>query len=178
MRKTLLVFITLIAISFVLVGCPGPNNEAGLTVEQVTVKPTVGNVPAGWYLYSDKLLPETSGARQGIIEYRDNDGIGAVIIAWGIVPFVLWGDKKADKDALISEAVRRSSTFEPLGTGTATIAGRLAGFARGRKEYDVWFTEHYKIVFVLDGTFISIYASYLWTDSQESEVWSLIYSIR
>jgi len=142
--------------------------------EPEVLKPGVGFIPEHWYLSDEASYPEYGNGNWGLIEYTDEVDYDFIQIWYGDVPSELKG-RESDSNALISQAVSESVTFEPTETGTMTIGVWLAGYAKGYDaEIDVYEME---IVFVYESTCIDIYACYDATSEDEEQAMSIIRSI-
>lgn len=168
------------AVFLVLLGCLLLSSACcpvGGGVSGGIVVPTVGYVPQGWYQSGQSpygTFQEVDGTKWGVVEYTDSDDYDMVQIYYGDVPPELQG-KESDATALIGRAVLESVTFTPEETGTITVAGHIAGYAKAYDElYDVYDME---IVFVDGATCIDIYAIFDATAGDESQVMALINSI-
>jgi hypothetical protein len=141
------------------------------------IKPSVGNVPAGWTLSVEEpygTFEELDGTRWGVIDYTDSGDGDFVQIYYGDVPSSLRG-KETDEDALVARAVEEALTFEADETGTMYVSGWLAGYA---KAYDSSLEVYeMEVVFVEGTTCIDIYAAYDAGSENELQVTSLINSI-
>jgi len=170
MRKIVLLLLAAIIICPVFIACNGSAN---------VTKPTIGNVPDGWYL-SDQdsygtFVTDDDTTKWGLIEYTDEIDADYVQIYWGDIPPTLEG-KETDGDALIARAILESYSFEPTETGTMTAAGQLAGYTKAYDAgYDIYEME---IVFIIGSTCIDIYTLFDATAADEAQAMSLINSIR
>ena len=141
----------------------------------VILKPSVGYVPQGWYLSEDSpygtYYEELDGTEWGLIEYIDDVDYDFVQIFYGDVASSLKG-RETDSSALIAKAIEYS-IFSSEETGTMTVAGQIAGYAKAY--YWDWEEYEMSIVFVKGSTCIIIYTSYYATD--EAQAMSIINSI-
>jgi hypothetical protein len=141
------------------------------------LKPSVGNVPAGWSLSDEEpygTYEELDGTKWGMIDYTDGEDGDFVQIFYGDVPSSLKG-KETDEDALIARAAEEAKTFEADETGTMYVSGWLAGYAKAYdSSLDLYDME---VVFVEGTTCIDIYAVYDAGSENESQVTSIINSI-
>ena len=146
------------------------------TPQTTAVKPSVGYIPQGWYLSDEDpwgTYERSSGMKLGLIGYTDTEDFDSVLIFYGDVPSSLKG-WETDGDFLIARAIVEA-IFEPEETGTMTLSGRLAGYA---KAYDqVSDLYQMAIVFGNGTTYIHIYSVYHATSEDEAQVLSLIGSI-
>ena len=169
MRKVAILLLAAIIICSGLIACNGKT-------ESVT-KPTIGNIPEGWYLSDQDAYgsyEEDDGTKWGLIEYTDEIDDDFVQVYWGDVPRELKG-KETNRDALIDRAILESY-FIPTETGNMTIGGHVAGYTRA---YDAdLYIYDMEIVFVIGATCIDIYAMFDATEADEEQVMSLINSIR
>lgn len=162
-------FIAIMLLGVLLLGavaCPGP----------AIAKPTVGYIPQDWYLSEDSpygTYEELDGTKSGLIEYADAEDFDFVQIYYGDVPPSLQG-RENDQNALIAKAIEWS-IFDAEETGTMTVAGQVAGYA---KAYDpLMDTYEMEIVFVKDSSSIDIYTMYNATYEDEQQAMSIIMSV-
>lgn len=143
-------------------------------------KPMVGHVPEGWYVNEDSSYAigeyeSSSGTRLGLIEYMGSTGTDAAVqIYYGEVPEQLKG-KENNGVALTERAILEADVLSPTESGTMTVGGRLAGYAKTYNTKDDIYEA--TIVFVKDSTYIEISSYYTSTQESEAQVMSLINSI-
>lgn len=142
-------------------------------------KPIVGHVPEGWYVNEDSSYAigeyeSSSGTRLGLIEYIGSTGTKAVQIYYGEVPEQLKG-KENNGVALTERAILEADMSSPTESGTMTVGGRLAGYAKTYNTKDDIYEA--TIVFVKGSTYIEISSYYTSTQEGEAQVMSLINSI-
>jgi len=158
--------VVILLLSNIFSGCGG-----GVT------KPTVDYVPQGWFLSDEEpygTYHETDGTEWGLIEYTDEVDWDFVQLFYGDVPPELKG-RENDGTALIGRAILEATAFVPDETGTMTIAGHLAGYA---KSYDATYEIYeMEIVFVVDSTCIDIYTMFDATAEDETQAMSIINNI-
>ena len=146
------------------------------TLSGVT-KPTVSYVPQGWHISAEDpygTYEEADGTKSGLIQYTDAADLFFVQIFYGDIPPELKG-KEDDRNSLIAKAIEWAAAFYPDETGTMTVAGKLAGYAKAYDAvYDVYDME---IVFVYESTCVDIYTKYDATSEDEAQAMSLINSI-
>jgi len=167
-KAIILMLASILLLSSIIYGCGSIPKVA---------KPTIGTVPQRWYCSDDQpygTYEETDGTKWGLITYTDNTDYDFVQIYYGDIPSELKG-RKDNRAALIARATLEATTFDPDETGTMTVAGQLAGYAKGyNATLDVYDME---IVFVKGSTCVDIYAYYNATYEDEAQVISLINSI-
>ena len=163
---TVLALVTVLLLTTIASGCEALD----------ITKPTVGYVPEEWYCSSEDpygTYEEPDGTNSGLIEYTDADDYDFVQIFYGDIPPELRGNEE-NRDSLIAKATEWASAFDPEETGTMTVVGQLAGYA---KSYDdVLEIYDLEIVFVKGSTCIDIYTIFDATTG-EAQAMSLINSI-
>ena len=153
------------------------NMTCGCGILSGITKPTIGDVPQGWYISADDpygTYEDWDGTKSGLIAYTDVVDYDFVHIYYGDIPPELKGNE-ADSNFLIAKAIDQAVTFYPDETGTMVVAGRLAGYAKAYDSVYDWY--EMEIVFVYESTCIDIYACYDETSGDEAQVMSLINSI-
>jgi hypothetical protein len=168
MRKVTLLLLAVIIICPVFIACSNSNN---------VIKPTIGQVPDGWYLTEEHAYGTfigDDGGGWGSIKYNDEAGKDLVLIYYGDIPRALRGNE-TDGDALIELAVQESYTFEPTETGTMTIGDHLAGYTRAYNE-ELGFCQM-NIFFVIGSTCVNVYTFFATSVTDAEQTASLINSI-
>ena len=153
-----------------------PTPESTPTSIQV-IKPTVGNIPQGWYLSDEApygTYEDPDGTEWGFIEYTDTEDNDYVLIYYGDVPSELKG-RETDSDALISKAIEWSNMLEPDETGTMVVAGQTAGYIKMYESAGDWY--EMGIVFIVGSTCIDIDTACDATTEDEAQAMSIINSI-
>ena len=157
---------------------PTPTSTPESTPTSIQViKPTVGNIPQGWYLSDEApygTYEDPDGTEWGFIEYTDTEDNDFVQIYYGDVPSELKG-RETDSDALISKAVEWSTMFEPDETGTMVVAGQTAGYTKMYESAGEF--NKMKIVFIIGSTCIDIFTYLDATTEDEAQAMSTINSI-
>lgn len=157
---------------------PSPSGKPRIPSTDIK-KPIVGHVPEGWYVNEDSSYAigeyeSSSGTRLGLIEYIGSTGTKAVQIYYGEVPEQLKG-KENNGVALTERAILEADMSSPTESGTMTVGGQLAGYAKTYNTKDDIYEA--TIVFVKGSTYIEISSYYTSTQEGEAQVMSLINSI-
>lgn len=164
---TMLVLVSVLLLTTIAPGCGAPD----------ITKPTVGYVPEGWYCSAEDpygTYEELDGTKSGLLEYTDAEDYDSVQIFYGDIPPELKGNEE-NMASLTAKAVEWASAFDPDETGTMTVIGQLAGYAKSYDdELEIYDLE---IVFVKGSTCIDIYSMYDATAEDEAQIMSIINSI-
>ena len=140
-------------------------------------KPRANYMPAGWTL-NETVYPENCSEclYSGVIKYDCPDALCLVYIYYGDnIPSPLKGNGSSS-EALIDVAVRGGNIL-PVGTGTMTIDGTLAGYADYSHIWDDDSLFSRDIVFVKGSTFVDIFVHCVDSPEKIPEVEALINSI-
>lgn len=138
-------------------------------------KPSV-SLPNNWELYDEIDYPETQSEHDeegaGLVEYENKETYDYVMIYYEKAPTTTY-----TSDSLKAEAVEIFNCDHTDKTvtesGTKTVAGAQAGFARSYSStYDTYYEE---LVFVKGNYYINAYAVYY--SDNENDVYSLLNSI-
>ncbi|MCW3977626.1 MAG: hypothetical protein NWE77_06815 [Candidatus Bathyarchaeota archaeon] len=139
-------------------------------------KPSV-TLPSYWHLEMETPYPEAyaeydpQGA--GMLMYVDEVDFDCVMVFYERAPSTTLTETTLETKA--TEIFLRDHEYTPSETGTKTVAGSPAGYAKGYDyELDVYDLE---LVFVKGSTFLNVYAVYDPTPEDENGVMSLIDSI-
>ena len=148
----------------------------------------MGFVPQGWHVTDEDpygTYEEDDGTFWGKVTYEDPESLYFVQMYYGDVPPLLKG-RQDDGATLISYATQvmrellelfpyGSSSSGPTETGTMSLAGQLAGWAKAKWDDGTAYDHH--IVFVKGSTCVYIYACYDSTPEAEAAAMSLVRSI-
>jgi len=153
---------------------PTPN----LAPEAMWVK--VGYIPENWHLSYDEAYGSLEGefGDAGMTGYTDDLDYNSVLIWYERAPDIVRLEMDEHPEGLANEVAsifERDLGYAPDEQGMMTVAGTLAGYAKG---YDPDFNSYdMQIVMVKGIVYLDIYARYKTTSKNEGQVMSLIDSI-
>jgi hypothetical protein len=140
-------------------------------------RPMIDYVPINWGLsgltpYEEGLYVGEYDDQSGLIEYTNEVTHDLIYIFYERAPKWDWTPIALEQDA--DAIFQRDLGYMADETGTTTIAGTTAGYARGYdSDYDVYDLE---LVLVLNRLYLDVYASYAMPEA-EDQILAMIDSI-
>jgi hypothetical protein len=140
-------------------------------------RPMIDYVPTNWGLlsltpYEEAIYVGEYDDQAGFIEYTNEVTYDLIYIFYERAPNWDWTPSALEQDA--DAIFQRDLGYMPDETGTMTLAGTTAGYARGYDpDFEVYDLE---LVLVLDKIYVDVYAAYIAPEA-EDQILDMIDSI-